>query len=314
MVRTVPPAPKSPRAGSRWIPVLVTAAAVALLFVATATGVAQEFLASLRIAKPQAVSAGVPGATSTNGALRLQNMIGGMLAKTVNVVVDEADRPVASAAAAGKEAGFVVHLPRARSDAPAMTLVGAHAIEMTVDLGQLRTVFVEAGKRNVPLAESVQGSKVVLRTARAIRAQYGNCPAPPPNTLQGQVQGPAPPSTDNADCIVLVEGPAVSADVPPGLDMDPLMEIALELSGMSPVQAQAVPQTLDWKSTLAISLPRYLRSVETKEVNGAPAMLLITAGRRGPTWELVWTRGGMAYALTGYGNSGGALTLANSID
>jgi hypothetical protein len=74
-----------------------------------------------------------------------------------------------------------------------------------------------------------------------------------------------------------------------------------------------VPATLDWKSTLAISLPRNLRSIEAKEVNGAHAMLLITAGRRGPTWELVWARSGMVYALTGYGNSADAIALANSI-
>jgi hypothetical protein len=296
-----------------WTPAAVLAAAGALLLVATSTGLTQRFLASLRIAKPQVVSAGIPGATAGNGARPLQNVIGGMIAKTVNVVLDEADQPAANTAAATKAAGFPAQLPRARTDSPTITVIGAHTIEMTVDVAQLRTIFVEAGMTSTPLPESAEGSKVVLRTPRALRAQYGNCPASVANTIQGQVQGPLPPSTDNANCIVLVESPAIAMDGPPALDMKPLMDIALELSGMSPVQAQAVPQTLDWKSTLAISLPRNLRSVETKEVNGAAAMLLITAGRRGPTWELAWTRGGLVYALTGYGNSADAIALANSI-
>ena len=195
-----------------------------------------------------------------------------------------------------------------------MIVMGAHAIEMTADRSQLRTIYAEAGKKDVVLPEFVEGAKVAMRTARAIRTQHGNCPAPVANTLQNQIQGPPPPSTDNANCIVLVEGPAVSADVPSGLDMGPLMEIALELSGMSPIQAQAFLRTLDWKSTLMVSLPRNLRSFETKEVNGTPAMLLITAGRRGPTWELVWAKNGMVYVLTGYGNAGDAVPLANSIN
>ena len=300
--------------GRWWTPAALLAAAGLLLFVASSTDLARLFFASLRITKPQAVSAGIPGAAAGNGARPLQNMIGGMIAKTISVVLDESDQPAANAAAAGRAAGFPAQLPRARADSPAVSVMGAHTIEMTVDVAQLRTIFAEAGKTNIPLPESAQGSKVVVRTPRALRAQYGNCPAPVPNTIQGQVQGPPPPSTDNADCVVLVEGPAVSADVPPVLGMGPLTEIALELSGMSPVQAQAVPATLDWKSTLAISLPRNLRSIETKEVNGAHAMLLITAGRRGPTWELVWARGGMVYALTGYGNSADATVLANSIN
>jgi hypothetical protein len=305
----------SVRRPERWgAAVVVVALAGALTFSVTARGVADEFLASLRIAKPQAVNVTIPGAAGSNGARQLQNMVGGMVARNVNVLSDEADQPATGAAAAAKLAGFTARLPRARTDPPTMAVTGAHAIEMTVDLGQLRTTFAQAGKRDVPLPASVEGAMLAVRTPRAIRAQYGNCPAPVAATLQNQLQGPPPPSTDNANCIVLVESPAVSADIPSGLDMGPLMEIALELSGMSPVQAQAVPQTLDWKSTLAVSLPRNLRSFEMKEVNGAQAMLLITAGRRGPTWELVWAKSGIVYTLTGYGNAGDAVPLANSLN
>ena len=300
--------------GRWWSAVVVVAVVGALSFTAAGRSAAGQFIASLRIAKPQAVTVNLPSSPGSNGARQLQNMVGGMIAKNVNVLLDEADQPVASVEAAAKLAGFPAQLPRARTDPPTMIVMGAHAIEMIADRSQLRTIYVEAGKKDVALPEFVEGAKVAVRTARAIRTQHGNCPAPVANTLQNQIQGPPPPSTDNANCIVLVEGPAVSADVPSGLDMGPLMEIALELSGMSPIQAQAFLRTLDWKSTLMVSLPRNLRSFETKEVNGTPAMLLITAGRRGPTWELVWAKNGMVYVLTGYGNAGDAVPLANSIN
>jgi hypothetical protein len=295
------------------IPVVIVGVAGMLFLTAVGRGMAHQFLASLRIAKPQSVTVSVPGPAGSNGARQLQNMIGGMIAPTVNVAQDEADQPASTIEEADKLAGFQAQLPRSRTDHPVIVVTGAHAIDMSVDIGQLQTVFAEAGKTDASLPKFVAGAKVALRSPRAIRTQYGNC-IPAPVTLQGQIQGPPPPSTDNADCVVLVESPAVSADVPAELDMGPLMEMALELSGMSPVQAQAVPQALDWKATLAISLPRNLRSFEMKEVNGAHAMLLITAGRRGPTWELVWAKSGMVYALTGYGNPSDALPLANSMN
>ena len=296
------------------IPVLLAVVACGLLAAVVGTAPGRRFLAALRIARPQTVSAGVPGAAGAGGARQLQAMIGGMLGKTVNAVLDEPDQPVSGTAASGRALGFTAQLPRGRTDQAALVVTGAHTIEMTVELAQLRTIFAEAGKADVPLPESAEGSKVVVRTPRALRAQYGNCPAPAANTIQGQVQGPPPPSTDNASCIVLIESPAVSADLPPGFDMSPLMEIALELSGMTPVQAQSLPRTLDWKSTLAMSFPRNLRSLEAKDVHSAPAMLLVTAGRRGPTWELLWAKGSLVYALTGYGNPADALPIANSIE
>ena len=298
----------------KWLSVLVViAVVVALLSAAVAGGGEQQFLASLRIAKPQAVTASAPAPAGSNGARQLQSMIGGMVAKTVNVALAEADQSVSGVDAAGKLAGFAPQLVRAQSNPPAMMVLGAQSIDMTVDVAQLRTIFAEAGKKSFVLPEAVNGSKVAVRTPRAMRIQYGNCPAPVANTLQNQIQGAPPPSSDNASCIVLVEGPAVTADVPTGLEIDPLMEIALELSGMSPVEAATLSRTLDWKSTLTIALPRNLRSFEMKDVNGTPAMLLITAGRRGPTWELVWAKGGFVYALTGYGNAGDAIPLARSV-
>jgi hypothetical protein len=277
-------------------------------------GLAQQFFASLRIAKPQPVSVTVPSFSGPNANRQLQDAVSGMIADKVNVTLDEADQPVTSADAAGKAAGFVARLPRGRKDSPTLIVMGAHAVALTVNLAQLKTIFAEAGKPDVALPKSVDGAAITVKSPRAIRAQYGNCPAPPAATIQNQIQGPPPPSTDNGSCIVLTQSPAAVVDVPHALDTDQLVEIGLELSGMSPIQTQAFQKTLDWKSTLVLSMPRSIRSYDMVDVNGRPGMLLNTGGRRGPTYALIWSDNGVVYSLTGYGSPGDALPLAKSIN
>ena len=49
------------------------------------------------------------------------------------------------------------------------------------------------------------------------------------------------------------------------------------------------------------------------KVAGTQATLLSMAGRRGPGYTLVWAKDGLAYTLTGFGDSSQAVGLANSI-
>ncbi len=164
--------------GRWWTPAPVLAAVGLVLFVAISTGFAPRFLASLRIAKPQAVTAGVPGATGGNGARPLQSMIGGMITKTVNVSLDEADEPAGQRRRRPRRRrDFPARLPRARTDSPAISVVGAHTIEMTaVDVAQLRTIFAEAGKTDVPLAEGVR-RRLEGGVVRTPRARFGHSTA-----------------------------------------------------------------------------------------------------------------------------------------
>jgi hypothetical protein len=146
-----------------------------------------------------------------------------------------------------------------------------------------------------------------------VRAEFGNCPAPLANTIQAQIQGPPPPSTDNGNCIVLTETPLAAISVPATLDTSAVMTIALELSGMSPNQSRDFRRLFGWPSAMTIAPPRFMRSYEITSVAGAPAMLMITGGRRGPTYVLAWVRDGIVFMLTGYGSSADAASLAASV-
>jgi len=143
--------------------------------------------------------------------------------------------------------------------------------------------------------------------------RYGHCPTLEGQTLTNQIAQRPPPDVQIADCVILEQRPVVAVQAPSSLDMARLTGIALEVAGMSPNQAADFQRVLPWQAALALTMPRFMRAYDTTSVNGAPAMLINTAGRRGPTYELLWTAGGRAYALTGYGNSADAVGIAASI-
>lgn len=299
--------PRALRTGGTWVAIL------ALVVVVAFSSPGQHFFAALRIAKPASVNVNIPSFSGASANRQLQDILSGMVAEKVNITLDEQDRPATSATAASALAGFTARLPRARTDAPTLIVIGARSTDAKINRAQLKTIFAEAGQPKVALPESVDGQVVTVRAPRAIRAQYGNCPVPVASTLQSQIQGPPPPSTDNGNCVILIESAIVSADVPPALDRPLLVEIALEIAGMSPDQAQTFQKLFDWQTALSLSMPRGTRSYQTVTVDGVQGMLVNTAGRRGPTYALIWAKNGMVYSLVGYGSSGDAVPLANSI-
>ncbi|HCU11034.1 MAG TPA: hypothetical protein DGB72_02790 [Gemmatimonadetes bacterium] len=296
----------------RALPALGMLAVLVLLAVSWSSGLGGSFLASLRIAKPKAVAPGISAPSATNGGQQIQALIGSMVGETTSVALNEADKPVPSADSASRLAGFTARLLGMRSDAPSITVIGAHAMNVKVNRAQIETMLAEAGRRNAQVPGSIDGTILRTQTPRAIRVQYGNCPAPVANTIQNQINGPPPPSTDNANCVIFTQTPVTSTVVPPGLNIGELATIALELSGMSPNQTHDFQRAFDLKSTLSMSLPRGIRSYDAVQINARPAMLIITGGRRGPTYQLMWASGGTVFTLAGYGSSADAVPLASS--
>jgi hypothetical protein len=295
-----------------WPAFVIVVVLVVLVVPASGGSLGSRFLASLRIAKPKAVTPGVSAPPATNAGQQIQTLIGSMVGDTTGVAQIDPDKWVSSADSATRLAGFTARLLRARTDAPSITVIGAHSMNAKVNRAQLLTIIAEAGRRDAQVPGSVDGKILGTQTARAIRVQYGNCPAPVANTIQNQINGPPPPSTDNANCVMFTQTPTTSTVVPPGLDMQQLATIALELSGMSPIQTRDFQHLFDLKSTLSMSLPRSTRSYDPVQINGQPGMLITTGGRRGPTYQLLWASGGTVFTLAGYGSSGDAVPLANS--
>lgn len=297
-----------------WPATLVVLLVVGAVGTSNGRELLHRFRVSLRIAKPEPVKLNSPSAFAGPTAnRRVLEAIGGMLSTKVAVTRDEGDQPAASAAAASALAGFAAQLPRARTDSVILIVTGAHEIHLAVERATLRTILTQAGLSGARLSDALEGAQVTVTTPRGVRAQYGNCPSLPSATLQGQLQDQPPPNADNGNCVVLSESPAATTLFPSGLDIQQLVEIALELSGMSPNQAQAFQSTLQANAIMVLSMPRSMRSYEATAINGARGMLVTTAARRGPTCVLIWMKDGMVFTLAGYGNPADVVSLANSV-
>ncbi len=295
-----------------WWWITGTLVAVAVLLSAPGRQLFERFLASLRIARPQSVAVNLPAAPGAT--YHIQELVAGMLADSASSEHNGPNRTAATTADAGAIAGFVPQLPRGRPDTPSISITGAHDVTVAIDRQRFRTILAEAGQSGVTVPASVQGAAVTMHTPPAVELRYGHCPGPAPATLATQVQGPPPLPANVADCIELTETPQVVATAPPGVAFEQLVEIALELSGLSPDRAATFQRRLDWRSTLALSPPRFIRSFDTVTVAGAPGLLFGAGGRRGPAYLLVWARNGIVYSLTGYGNPADGESIANRID
>ena len=105
--------------------------------------------------------------------------------------------------------------------------------------------------------------------------------------------------------------------MPPDLNIAEIVEVGLQAAGMSAEQARAFCQNVDWTSTLVIPLPRFVNSYKTVEVDGVEGTL-IDLPRLGSTrpagYTLVWVKNGVIYSLMGFGDSGNAVALAETLN
>jgi hypothetical protein len=276
---------------------------------------AWHWLGSLRLQKVQTVNLDFSPFVDANANPALQQMISQMISDKVVVSVNEANQPVADRSTASTAAGFPVQLIATRKDVPQLVVSGRHELKMTVDRSRLQEILKAAGHPEIVPPESLDGASFSVKIPRALHAQFGSCPGPVTanKAIANQVIETAPTAGQYADCVRLTEGPSPVVDLPPTLDVQKLAEIGLEAAGMSEQQANHFFHAVDWKSTLTLSVPRQLRTYEEVEVAGVTGTLLTLAGRRGPGYTLIWNKAGMSYALTGFGDSSGAVALADSL-
>jgi len=265
--------------------------------------------------KVQAVNVDLSSFTDPNANPALHQMVAQMISDKVVVTVNEQDQPASDASAATQLAGFPVLLLGSRKDAPKLVVSGAHAVNLTVDRARLQAIFSEAGHPDLVVPQSLDGAAVAVKIPRAVEVQYGTCPTPTTatNAIASNVTGSPAASTQFSDCVRLREGSSPTVNVPPGLDVEHLAQIGLEVAGMNATQSHDFLQTVDWKSTLSMTVPRFLRSYQGVKVNGAPGTLLTLAGRRGPGYTLIWVKNGIDYSLIGFGDSSQAIDLASSL-
>ncbi|HEX9456776.1 MAG TPA: zf-HC2 domain-containing protein [Candidatus Acidoferrum sp.] len=295
----------------RWRPAWVTgvAAVVILCSLAFPAGrsLAQRFLATLRVEKVQPVRLDL---STLDGNRPLQEMLGKMISDKIVVTADEKPQHPATVTEASQLAGFAVRLLGERADVPQFVVEGQHAFHMTIDRARLQDIFDQSGRPDLLLPATLDGAAVSVQVPRSVRVQYGDCPSRNREEEQRAQRNAVQPS----NCTVLVEAPSPLVNVPSDLNLQQLAEIGLQLAGMSATQAREFCQTIDWKSTLVLPIPRFVSSYSVVEVNGAQGTLINESGRRGLSYVLIWVKDGIIYCLAGHGDSSAAVALASSLD
>jgi Putative zinc-finger len=322
-IETVPSMPElvvdetttRPRRGVRqWRPLWIGAVAATILLCSLAfpfgRGLAQRFLGTLRVEKVQPVRLDF---SALDGNRPLQEMLRQMISDKVVVTSDEKSQQASTAADASQLAGFSVHVLGARTDVPKFIVGGQHAFQMTIDRTRLQDIFDQAGRADLVLPATLNGANVSVNIPRSIMVEYGDCLEA--HAAAGTQPAPTQPRSGAwANCLALQEAPSPLVNIPSDLNLQQLAEIGFQLAGMSATQARDLGQTIDWKSTLVLPIPRFASSYSQVTVNGVQGTLIQGSGRRGPDYVLVWVKNGIIYGLVGHGDSSNAVTLANSLN
>jgi hypothetical protein len=236
-----------------------------------------------------------------------------LLVDDVQIESDGEAFEVVDRAQAAAEAGIPVRLPQNIGEPSVLTIQPKAEFIYTIDLPSLRTILEEMGKQDIVLPDFIHGQTVTADLPAAVTALYGDCQSEkgPANTSN---YDPDSPRSGDSNCAALVQLASPTVNAPPGLDIDRIGAAFLELSGMTPEEAQRFSQTVDWTTTLVLPVPNYAISKEVL-VDGVQGVLVQERDSwdRQPRFTLLWVKDGIVYSLSGYGNAEKALSIANSL-
>jgi hypothetical protein len=293
-------------------------AAVSLMILIAATlafpqvrAIATDFLGFFRVEKVTVVTfnpSNIPDDFSSAGPGIEQLLADDVKIETAGDTFDVADR-----AQAALEAGIPVRLPTALNEPSLLTIQPQTKFSFTIDLPRLRLILQEMGKEDIDLPDFIQGQTVTATLPASVTALFGDCQMEL-ETSSASGYDPDDPYGDISNCTVLVQLASPSVSAPPGLDIDRIGAVFLELSGMSPEEAELFSQTVDWATTLVIPVPNYASSSEVT-VDGVQGVLVQrpASPERLTRFSLIWVKDSIVYSLNGHGSTEEALSIANSL-
>ena len=281
--------------------------AVSLAFPATRS-FAERLLATLRVERVQTVSLDFSAMNAGTSSQPVE-MLAKMLSDNAVVTTNEKETTADSQASATQAVGFPVRMLTGRSDEPSFSISGAHAFHLTLDRARLQDVLDQAGRPDLLLPATLDGATVSVQVPRAVALSYGDCKKnDQENSGQAASVSPDP-------CLLVMQAPSPTINVPSDLNIQQLAEIGLQLAGWSPEKAREFCQTVDWKSTLVLPIPRAVQSYETVSINGVRGTLMRfpDGNPKRPSFALIWVDNSMIYSLLGRGDAGSAVQLAGSL-
>lgn len=293
-----------------WGALTTTALIIVLITFAPARSWTQRVLAMLRVEKVAVVPLDLKFDTNSDTQALIRKVISDEVTVTLS-----AGKPhfVADASQATQVAGFPVRTITGLKEAPKIGVVGEQAYIMKLDQSRLQTIINSIGKSGLQVPESVNGQMIAVHVPKSVFLRYGNCPDKHPGSKPGDED--QNPPYGSAGCTIFAEVPSPIVSVPPELNIGQLFQIALQVGGMSPEEAQAFSSKVDWKSTLVVPIPRGASSYSEEQVDGVAGNLILAKGRRGqgPEYTLIWVKNGIIYSIHGSGGPDQARALARAL-
>ena len=293
-----------------WGALTTTALIIVLITFAPARSWTQRVLAMLRVEKVTVVPLDLKFDTNSDTQALIRKVISDEVTVTLS-----AGKPhfVEDASQATQMAGFPVRTITDLKEAPKIGVVGEQAYIMKLDQGRLQSIIDSIGKSDLQVPESVNGQVIAVHVPKSVFLRYGNCPDKHPGSKPGD-ENQNPPY-GSAGCTIFAEIPSPIVSVPPELNIGQLFQIALQVGGMSPEEAQAFSSKVDWKSTLVVPIPRGASSYSEEQVDGVTGNLILAKGRRGqgPEYTLIWVKNGIIYSIHGSGGPDEARAVARAL-
>jgi hypothetical protein len=273
------------------VPGIVALALVAIASIPSTRASAQAFLDLFRVVNVAAVPVNVDRLKQlSERGLDIPAMIGSQ----VQVLADPGPaQVVASPADAAAAAGLMLRAPTVLP--PGLVLVrtelkGERAAQVTADTSKLRDVLDALAITDVAPPAGLDGQTATIRVPPIVRTVYAN---------GGQE-------------FSLFQARTPEMTLPGGIDLPPLAEIGLRIAGLGTSEAHTLAHDIDWRSTLLVPIPAAAASFRQVDLPGGRGLFVEPTARRGPR-AILWSNGGVMYAMTGSINSQTLLQIARSV-
>lgn len=195
-------------------------------------------------------------------------------------------------------AGYGSNLPASLPDgihADSAVVIGAREGELRIEARKLNELLTTLGIHDVAIPPALDGSRIGMRTPRAVAVRYDDDKGRPVARL---VQAPHP-----------------ELSLPAGLERAKLAEIALRVAGLGPDEARRFADRIDWNSTILVPVPTGECTFREVEVKGRKALLIESKAREGGKQGrvLLWSDDERVYALAGTLGDPSMLLMAGSL-
>jgi len=230
------------------------------------------------------------------GSNMLANQLEQMLSRTT-VVTDEPAPSVhvSSAAEASNQAGFQVRLPNV--DTPmVISVMDSVAFTMRVDKAEAQILLDAGGRSDLSLPDEADGAEISVSIPASVQTKIGTCPNA--TTPQSDV----PMAEAYPYCVSFIQMPSPLVSAPDDVDVDQLVEVALQFAGMSAEEANAFTERVDLETTLVLPIPLNSEVTYSDVLVDGVLGKLVQNGKEPYDHAVIWVKDGIVYVVNGWGS------------